>query len=191
MAVEKPTDRATLLPYGRPGHKSLDFSDREALFSYSRLPKTTLSPELEKKLTLISGYQSLLRLEVVAGHQPSVKSTPKRTVPCEGRRKSVNRTSMELIRLRRSLVSSPRCQKCRRAQCICHVTIPDKQLEQMTRRFSQMRVRLESLNDSKEPRRPWAPMESQGKAQYRILKTEEHHYKLAFKTCASQVLSLH
>ena len=184
MAVVQPTP---LLEPEISVTRSLDASCKQSPYRSSKLPRVPLSPELDKKLKLITGYQSLLRLEVVAACRKPPETKKIQFLPQLGKN-----DSMQLIQLRRSLLASRKCRKCRKSLCACQVSVPDKPLEQMTRRFSQVRSRLASIPASVSKR-----IRSQSVlpeiARYRIVKTEAQGYKLSFKLCASHspLSSLH
>lgn len=186
MAVTKPT---VLLEPEVLATRSLDASCKQSPYRSSRLPRVPLSPELHQKLRLIAGYQSLLRLEVVAAGKTSGKAQTRKVIPFDFHSQPGGRDSMELIRLRRSLLASRKCRMCRKSLCCCRTCIPDRPLEQMTHRFAQVRSRLASIPASipkKTRSRSVFPGQESAKAQYRILKTEGQGYRITFKTCASE-----
>lgn len=186
MAVTKPT---VLLEPEIFATRSLDTSCKQSPYRGSRLPRAPLSPELHQKLRLIAGYQSLFRLEVVAAGKSSGKAQIRKAVPFDFHAQARGRESMELIQLRRSLLASRKCGKCRKSLCCCRICVPDKPLEEMNHRFAQVRSRLASISamiPKKSRSRSVFPGQESAKAQYRILKTEGQGYRITFKTCASE-----
>lgn len=184
MAVTQPT---VLLEPDTLVTRSLDTSRKPSPYRSSKLPRIPLSPELDQKRRLVAGYQSLLRLEVVAAGNTAGKALTRKAIPFDFRTQLGNADSMELIQLRRSLLASRKCGKCRKSMCGCQSCVPDRLLERMTYRFDRIRSRLSSVSVSipkKTRSRSVFPGQESAKAQYRILKTEGQGYRIAFKTCA-------
>lgn len=142
----------------------------------SRYPHASLTPELDKKMKLIAGYQLLRRLEITTDPAPV-----KLTQSPEAKKRPANTDSRDFLALKRTLLSSKRCNRCHKTYCNCATQVKDTYLSRMTRRFHRARTKLQLASNP-----PYHSSERRStdlsESPYRIFKTGDNGYKIAFRT---------
>lgn len=110
----------------------------KSAYRASKYPQISLSPELDRKMKLIAGYQLLMDLEVA-----EEKGFTKPVMSPEAKRRGGNQDSREFLKLKRSLLAIKKCEVCHNMYCSCFKPVPDKSLTKLTKRFERLRRRVE------------------------------------------------
>ena len=110
----------------------------KSAYRASKYPQISLSPELDRKMKLIAGYQLLMDLEVAED-----KGLTKPAMSPEAKRRAGNQDSREFLKLKRSLLAIKKCEVCHNMYCSCLKPVPDKPLTKLTKRFERLRRRAE------------------------------------------------
>lgn len=103
----------------------------------SKYPRIALSPELDRKMKLIAGYQLLMDLEVAED-----KGISRPILSPEAKKRTFNQDSREFLKLKRSLLAIKRCEVCHNTYCLCQKQVQDKSLMRITKRFERLRRRV-------------------------------------------------
>ena len=143
----------------------------------------SLSPELDRKMKLIAGYQLLMDLEVTEDKGP-----PKATTSPEAKRRVINQDSREFLKLKRSLLAIKKCEVCHNMYCSCLKPVQDKSLMKFTKRLERLR-RKPALSPSLEQTKSLGVIRSHGKyadcrSPVKAAKTEDNG--AIFKTSLGQ-----
>lgn len=153
----------------------------KSAYRASKYPQISLSPELDRKMKLIAGYQLLMDLEVTEDKGPL-----KATTSPEAKRRVVNQDSREFLKLKRSLLAIKKCEVCHNMYCSCLKPVQDKSLMKLSRRLERLHSRKPDLSPSLEQTKSLGVIRTHRKSAdcrspVKPAKTEENY--TTFKTC--------